>query len=199
MTIALFSQAFARKWKALASGVALSVALSSTGCCGPSHTEDGLIGGAVVGGILGTLFGIVTHHPAAGLAIGAASGAAVGGVTGAAEDHAERKAVQQAVAEQQRRMLTLQDIANLTANGTSDAIIINQIRASGAVYALDAPALQYLHDTHVSEAVIAEMQATATRPQGVVVQPVERVYVPEPYYGPPVVGVRVYGGGYRHW
>jgi hypothetical protein len=194
MTIALLSQAFARRWKALGASVVLSVALSSSGCCGPSHTEDGLVGGAIFGGILGTLFGIAAHNPAAGLAIGAASGAAIGGTAGAVEDHRERKAVAAAVAEQQRRALTLQDIAQLTANGTSDAIIINQIRASGAVYSLDRPAIEYLQANRVSDAVIAEMQATAMRPAPV---PVERVYVAEPY-GPPVVGVRVYGGGCRH-
>lgn len=191
------SQAFARKCKALAAGAALSVALSSAGCCGPSHTEDGLVGGAIFGGILGTLFGIATHHPAAGMAIGAASGAAIGGTAGAIQDHREQKAVAAAVADQQARALTLEQIATLTANGTSDAIIINQIRASGAVYKLDAAALQYLHDTHVSEAVITEMQATATRPPVVVGQPVP-VAAPVIVEGPPAVGVYVGPRPYWH-
>jgi hypothetical protein len=196
MTIPVFSQAFARRWKALLAGAALSVVLQTTGCASAPNTSAGIVDGAVIGGFFGTLFGLACHRPLEGAAIGAGIGAGVGGANGAAQDHAEQRAANAqaaAVAEQQRRALTLQDIATLTANGTSDVVIINQIRASGAVYALDAAALEYLHQTKVSEAVITEMQATATRPQAVGVQPV--YYDP---YGAPVV--RVYGGGpyYRH-
>jgi hypothetical protein len=197
MTIPVFSQAFARKWKALLAGAALSVALQTTGCASAPNTSAGIFDGAVIGGFFGTLFGLACHRPLEGAAIGAGIGAGVGGATGAAEDHAERRAAEAqaaAVAEQQRHALTLQDIATLTANGTSDTIIINQIRTSGAVYALDAAALQYLHTTHVSEAVITEMQATATRPAPVGVQPIPVVYDP---YAAPVV--RVYAGGGWGW
>jgi osmotically inducible lipoprotein OsmB len=194
MHTAMLSQAFARKSQALLAGAALAVALSSTGCSGMSHTDQGLLGGAAVGGILGTAVGAVAHHPLAGAAIGAASGAAVGGLAGAAEDHAEhRAAVQQAVAEQQRRALTLYDVAVLTSQGTADLTIINQIRASGAVYSLTAADIMYLQQNRVSDAVIQEMQATAMRPAPVIYRgpPVERVYVVDPCPPPPVVGVGV--------
>ena len=204
MTITFYTQAFARQCRSLAAATVLSVALASMGCATPSHTEDGLVGGAIFGGILGTLVGIVTHHPAAGALIGAGAGAAIGGATGAAEDHAEKRvavAQAQAYAEQQSKWPTLQQIAQMTANGTSDPIIINQIRTTGAIYSLTAADIQYLQQYHVSDAVITEMQATANRPQpSVVVQP-GPVYV-EPY-GPPVVRVVGpgwgYGYGYRRW
>jgi uncharacterized protein YcfJ len=189
----MLSQAFARNCKALLGGAALSAALLSAGCDSMSNTDKGLLGGAAVGGVLGTVVGAATGHPGAGAAIGAASGAVVGGVTGAAVDHEEHKAaVQQAVAEQQRKALTLYDVAVLTSQGTSDAIIINQIRASGAVYSLTAADITYLQQNRVSDAVIAEIQATAMRP------PVQRVYVVDPYGPPPpVVGVGVRVG--HHW
>jgi hypothetical protein len=208
MTSTLFSQAFARKWKALFTSAALSVVLSSTGCTSPpSHTEEGVVDGAILGGIFGTLIGIVTRHPAIGLAAGAAGGAAIGGVAGASADHAEAKqaeAVQQAVVAQQRTWPTLQDIAQMTANGTPDGVIINQIRTTGAIYQLDTNALNYLQAMHVSIAVITEMQATATRAQpGVVAVPPPGVVVqPGPVYvaPAPVVGVGWgYGGWHRPW
>lgn len=202
MTSTLFSQAFARKWKALFTSAALSVVLTSMGCATPSHTEEGAVDGAVFGGILGTILGIATHHPLAGAAIGAGSGAVVGGAIGASEDHAERKqveAVQQAVAAQQRTWPTLQDIAQMTANGTPDGVIINQIRTTGAIYQLDTNALNYLQAMHVSLAVITEMQATATRAQPAVVAPPPGVVVqPAPVYVAPAPVVGYYGGwGWR--
>jgi uncharacterized protein YcfJ len=199
MHTALLSQAFARKCKALLGGAALAAALGSAGCDSMSHTDQGLLGGAAVGGILGTAVGAATGHAGAGALIGAAGGATIGGLGGAAEDHAEHKAaVRQAVAEQQKRMPTLYDIAVLTSQGTSDLTIINQIRTSGAVYSLTPADITYLQQNRVSDAVIQEMQATATRPPVVYRSPpVERVYVVDPYPPPPVVGVGVRFSRYR--
>jgi hypothetical protein len=189
------TQALARKWKALLGGAALSASLLAGGCDSPSHTEQGMGIGAFFGSLLGLGVGIATHHPVEGTLVGAAGGAAVGGLAGAAEDHAEHKAaVRQAVAEQQRRALTLYDVAKLTAEGTSDAVIINQIRASGAVYSLTAEDITYLKQNRVSDAVVTEMQATAMRPAPVIYgapPPPVGVYV-EPA---PVVGVRYYRRG----
>src|SRR5262249_21850075 len=200
MHTAMLSQAFVRQCKSLLGGAVLSVALASEGCDSMSHTDQGLLGGSLVGGVLGTAVGAATGHAGAGALIGAASGAAIGGGAGAAEDRAEHKAaVRQAVAEQQRRALTLYDVAQLTASGTSDAILINQIRASGAVYSLTAADITYLQQNRVGDAVIAEMQATAMRPAPAVYRgpPVERVYIYDPYPPPPVVGVGVRVGHYR--
>jgi uncharacterized protein YcfJ len=196
----MLSQAFARRCKALLGGAVMSAALLSAGCDSMSHTDQGLLGGGLVGGVLGTAVGAATGHAGAGALIGAASGAAVGGLAGATEDHAEHKAaVRQAVAEQQRRMPTLYDIAVLTSQGASDLTIINQIRGSGAVYSLTTADITYLQQNRVSDAVIQEMQATAMRPAPAVYRgpPVERVYVYDPYPPPPVVGVGVRFGHYR--
>jgi uncharacterized protein YcfJ len=154
-----------------------------------SHTDQGILGGGAVGAVLGTAIGAATGHAGTGAAIGAASGALVGGAAGAAEDHAEhRAAVRQAVADQQRRALSLYDIARLTYEGTPDSVLINQIRTSPTVYQLSADDISYLQQNRVSTEVITEMQATATRPRPVIYR--ERVYVEEP---PPHVFVGVRG------
>jgi uncharacterized protein YcfJ len=200
MHTAMLSQAFARKCTALVGGAALSAALLSAGCDSMSHTDQGLLGGGLIGGVVGTAVGAATGHAGAGALIGAAGGATIGGLAGAAEDHAEHKAaVRQAVAEQQKRMPTLYDIAVLTSQGASDLTIINQIRTSGAVYSLTPADITYLQQNRVSDAVIQEMQATAMRPPPVVYRgpPVERVYVVDPYPPPPVVGVGVRFARYR--
>jgi Glycine zipper len=207
MTITTCSQAFARKWKALFGSALLSITLLSSGCDSMSHTDQGLLTGAGIGAVFGTMLGLVTRHPVEGAALGAVAGGAVGGVVGNAEDHAEhRAAVQQAVAQaaadQQRRWPTLYDIAKMTAEGTPETVIINQIRTTGAIYQLSAEDLNYLQQNHVSVAIITEMQATATRAPtvvqpGVVVQPAPAVIYGAP---PPVIVGGYYGGyGYRRW
>ena len=84
--------------------------------------------------------------------------------------------------------LSHQDIVNLTANGVTDDVIINQIRASGAIYHLSAQDLVNLTNSGVRQPVIREMQATASRParQSYSAQP---VYVVEPAPQPVGFGV----------
>ncbi len=75
----------------------------------------------------------------------------------------------------------LQDVVTLTRNGTSDEIIINEVRTSGTVYHLSGDEIVWLKQNGVHDCVIEAMQATAAAPPPV-------VYVNEPP-PPPVVYV----------
>ena len=90
----------------------------------------------------------------------------------------------------------LQDVVTLTRDGTSDQIIINQVRTSGTVFHLSGDEIHWLHDNGVHDCVIESMQATANAPPVVYVRPPpppEVVYVEPP---PPIgFGVVIHGGG----
>jgi uncharacterized protein YcfJ len=188
----------------------LLAAVSNSGCQNPNHAESDAVGGGVLGAVGGALIGGALgggKGAAIGAGAGALAGAATGAVVGNKEDKHEEK-VQQAVAQAQAdaaaHMLTTAQVVDMVHNHTSDTIIINQIRTSGSVYHLTADDITYLQSQGVSDAVITEMQATASRPY---YYP-RRVYVDPPpsgvviYRDPPppvVVGVGVGGGCYRRW
>ncbi len=175
-------------------GAVLAPLVLATGC--QTNAGTGLLAGGALGALAGGAIGAATHHAGTGALIGAAAGATLGGVTGAAVDNHEQKvAIRQ---EARARALGLQDVATLAQNGTSDEIIINQIRTSGTVYHLRADEILYLRNNGVHDPVIEAMQATANQPPPVVYvnepPPPPVVFVREP---PPVIGV---GFGYhRGW
>jgi hypothetical protein len=159
-----------------------------TGCAGGPNAEGGAVAGGLIGAGTGALLG---RGP--GALIGAGAGALAGGLIGNSVDERQAQKRAQAAAQAQavanQRALQLPDIVNLTASGTNEQIIINQIRSTGTVYNLSANDIMYLRTNRVSDGVIAEMQATAYRPQ--------RVYMSAPpppvvvYDTPPAVGVGV--------
>jgi hypothetical protein len=163
--------------------------LLTCGCTGLENTDRGAATGGILGGILGLGVGAVTHHPLAGAAIGAGAGALAGGAIGNAEDRKEAKAA--AAARAARPPMTLEDIAKLSQQHVSDAIIINQIRLSNSVYALNTDHITWLKQMGVSDVVIAEMQQPPAQrvyvSGGAYVRP-EVVYVTPP---PPPVAVGV--------
>jgi len=167
-----------------------------------SNTDKGVVAGSGIGAATGALIGSATHHTGAGAILGTAIGAITGGLTGSAIDNSERKQAAAnaaaVAAANQPPPLSLEDVQKLSASGTSDGVIINQIRASGSQYRLTADQILWLQQYGVHDSVVREMQATAYRaPRAVytsapVYQPVY-VYEPAPA---PVVGV---GFGYRRW
>jgi hypothetical protein len=188
-------QAAGRSWKVLAS-TALVPLFFLNGCQSMSNTDKGVLGGAGLGAVTGGLVGAATGHAGAGAAIGAGLGGVAGGLTGAAIDNSERKqAIREAAA--QNPPVSLTDIVQMTQKGSSDSVIIEQIRVTGSVYHLSSQEIMWLQDNGVREPVIREMQATAYRPArrvytaAPVVQP---VYVVEE---PPPIGVGV-GFSYTH-
>jgi hypothetical protein len=163
-------------------------AVLAAGCESTNHTEAGAVGGGILGAGVGAVAGGLAHAPLAGAAIGAVTGSLVGGAVGHANDRAEQRAVAA-----RRTALSIQDIVYMTQSHVSDGVIINQIRASGALYDyLTANDIAYLKSQGVSDVVICEMQATAT-PYPRRVYTAAPVYVVEPAPPPPVgvaIGIR---------
>jgi hypothetical protein len=181
-------------------------ALLACGCQSLSPTENGALAGGAVGAGTGALVGSAVGRPGVGALIGTGVGAVTGGLIGNGIEHSEKREEARAVAAAQARALGLTDVVNLVQQHVGDEVIINQIRTSGTVYNLSANEIVWLRSNGVSEPVIMEMQATATR--------YPRVYSPRPYYpgtvyvvdpGPPPpppvsvgVGVGVGVGGRWH-
>jgi osmotically inducible lipoprotein OsmB len=169
--------------------------LLTCGCTGMQNTDNGMATGGILGGILGLGVGCVTHHPLAGAAIGAGAGALAGGAIGHAED--KKEARDAAAYQAAHPPLTLEDIARMSQQHLSDAIIIEQIRTTNSFFNLQPEHIAWLKQMGVSDPVVLEMQSrvpgrvvyTAAQPDVVIVQP------------QPVVGVGIgYGYGYgRRW
>src|SRR5262249_61664635 len=89
--------------------------------------------------------------------------------------------------------LSLEDVVNLSRNGTDDEIIIGQIYNSGSVYRLTADQILWLQNNGVRNRVIQAMQQTAYRPvrQVYTEAPVYLVPAPPPPPPPPPIGFGV--------
>jgi hypothetical protein len=186
----------ARLTRKLVTALLFAPAVFLTGCA--SNTETGALAGAGVGGITGAIIGSAVRRPGIGAAIGAGAGALTGAAIGNAEDKKEARQQADAVAASvQAQQQGLKDAATMTQQGISDDIIINKIRTSPTVYNLSADQIVWLRQYHVSDAVIREMQMTATRvPQRVYVEGPAPVVVVE---DPPPVAVGVGFGYRRRW
>ncbi|HEV8059850.1 MAG TPA: glycine zipper domain-containing protein [Gemmataceae bacterium] len=161
-----------------------------TGCSSMSNTDAGILGGGAIGAATGAIVGKALGNTGAGALIGAGAGAVTGGLIGNAEDKKEVRDAR--IAAVNARNMGMTDVAQMTRNGISDGVIIEQIRTSGVVYNLSSADVIWLKEQHVSDQVVFEMQQTALRYPRYYRQP---AYVVEP---PPVaVGV---GFGYgRGW
>ena len=155
--------------------------------CQTGEGTGALVGGGA-GAAAGNLIAKATHGSrTAGTVIGGAVGAIGGAIAGKAHDdsvkNAEARGAAQAQGVAQAQQGNLQQIAQLSQQGVTDTVIINQIRTSGQVYTLSADEIGYLKRYGVSDVVITEMQATASRPPRVVYQ---EVPVARPVYVEPV-------------
>jgi hypothetical protein len=174
-----------------------------------NNTEAGALGGGLIGGALGTIVGAACHAPLAGAAVGAAAGAGVGALAGHSEDVHEQKvqnavaanqaAANQAAADAAAKAPGYEQIVQMSRSGVPDAVIIAQVRNSGAIYQPSTNDILYLQQGGVSQAVIQAVQdcnQPRVVPVGTVVYPYPRDY----YYDSPG-GVVYVGGGYyhRHW
>jgi hypothetical protein len=183
------------KGRALWAVALLPVALLLSGCQTAAGTGAALggAGGAVLGNAVAKAAG---GSRTAGTVIGGALGAITGAAVGDSKDQADARAARaeanaQAVAAQsQAQALGLTDIAQLSQQGITDNVIINQIRTSGVVYHLSYQDIIWLKKNMVSDAVVSEMQATATRvPVARRVYQRRPVYVMEPVRPRPAFGV----------
>jgi len=165
---------------------------ASVGCSSMSSTDKGILGGGAIGAGTGAIIGSATGHAGAGAAIGTAVGALSGGLVGNEIDETKKQHEAQVAAMQAqqpvRGPLSLQEVAQMAQQGISDPVIIGQIRSTRSVYNLNPNDIAWLKSQNVSDAVVMEMQATASR----VVPTGARVYA-RPCYGREVV----YGEPYR--
>jgi hypothetical protein len=157
----------------------------------------------LIGAGTGALIGNATGHTAAGALIGAGVGAVSGGLIGNAIDESEKKTearVAAATTPPHGGPLGITDIVQMAQSHISDDLIISQIRSSGSIFQLSSNDTIWLKQQGVSDRVIEEMLASATRyprrvytPTAVYPQP---VYVVEP--APVSVGFG-YRYGWRRW
>jgi hypothetical protein len=174
-------------------GAAVLPALLACGCSSLSHTENGALAGGAIGAGTGAIIGHATGHTGPGALIGAGVGALSGGLIGHAMDKSEEKQAQIAAQGQ----IGMTDVVQMTQSHVSDDIIINQIRTTGTVFRLSGNDITWLKQNGVSDAVVYEMQATATRyPRRVYTA--APVYEPVYVYDPPPVSVGVGFVGHVH-
>ena len=189
---------------------AVLAALGSAGCSGMSGTATG----AGIGGALGTgaglAVGAATGNPRTGAVVGGLLGAGTGAAVGHAadEEKRERQEIRQtsvAIAQAQAQgKMGMTDVVHMVQSGQSEAVIINQIRATGSTFQLSASDLDFLKASNVPDSVIVAMQnarpvAVVTPRRTVVVQEPTTVIYERPapvYYAPGPVFV---GGYYRRW
>jgi osmotically inducible lipoprotein OsmB len=201
MHSAVRPQAKRRRGSFWPAAVLVLPALVAGGCETMSPTGEGALTGGALGAGAGAIVGAAAGRPVLGALAGGAIGAGTGAVVGNGVERSERREAARAA---QAQALGLADIVTLTQQHLGDEVIINQIRASGTIYYLRAEDIVWLRQNGVSEAVIMEMQATATRyPRRIYsAQPYYpgAVYVVEPPPPPPPVGVGVgigIGGRFR--
>lgn len=159
--------------------------LAGCGCSTMNNTQADALGGGAAGAVAG---GLLSRGSPFGILVGGLLGTGVGAMIGSNQDRADRdqKIVQaqaQAAAAQAARQMSLQEIVQMSQTGVSDGIIIQQINATGSVFALSASDIQYLHDQRVSEQVISVMLSRRYRPPVVV--------APGPVYAAPPPGTVV--------
>ncbi len=194
------------------------VILGNIGCSNMSNTaQGGLLGGGLGAGV-GAALGSITGNAGAGAAIGAVGGGLLGGVVGNDIDQEKKKEKElqlaaandrAAIAESQNSQpkLGITDVMNLVRAGTSDQVIINQIRTTGSTFQLSTADIEMLKSNGVSDSIIIAMQNAqpkvyVQRPTVIRERPAVIYTSPPPvivergfYPGPVFVG----GGYYRRW
>lgn len=135
---------------------------ASSGCQTAAGT--GAAAGAAAGYGAGALIG---HNPFAAL-VGAAFGTAAGLVGGSAVDVMKAKKAQRAAnsaaADAVAHAPTLEDIVYMTQNAVPPAQIVEQVRASGVIYRLNAEQIIWLNRQGVSTPVVNALLETGMRP-----------------------------------
>ena len=122
-----------------------------------SHTGTGVLVGGAVGAGTGALIG-----GGEGALIGGAAGVIAGGLVGAALDEQDRKAMEQNSPNTMNKLdrgqqLNVQDVINMSRNGLSDEVIINQINVTKSVFHLSSNQIIEMRNQGVSERVINYM------------------------------------------
>ena len=175
------------------------LALSGCQTLGPNARA-----GTGVGGTMGALTGAAIGSRQGNALEGALIGATLGGLAGATigdaadeVDYRNRLARQNQVQQIQQAAVTTEQLAQMTASGLSEELIINQIQTSGVATNLSTNDLINLKQRGVSDRVISAYQNGWARryaaqpqfPPAVIVpygRPIpRRAFCPNEYYVPP--------------
>jgi uncharacterized protein YcfJ len=161
-----------RVWQA---GVLPAFALAC-GCSSLTPTDNGVLAGGATGAVAGGIVGHALHSTAAGAAVGAVGGALAGGLVG---NRIEKKEARDAAAaDAAAAQAGMAEVIQMAQNHVSDDVIITKVRTSPVTYHLTSQDVLTLKQNGVSDPVVNEMMATASRfPR--------RVYSAAPVYGPP--------------
>ena len=170
----------------------LMLAAILAGCAAPFHTTQGTVMGGLTGAGLGAAIGQQNNEAAAGAAIGSLVGAASGAILG---NNVDRQiAWENAAIAASFQPVSMHDVAQMTAAGLSDDVIVTHVHRHGFAGLLTATDLVALKQAGVSDRVINALQqppVVAAAPPPVVPGPayvVEPVPVPfrrPPWHGPP--------------
>ena len=178
------------------------VAMSS-GCCSPSHAENGAVAGGLIGAGTGAVVGHALGNTAGGALVGAGGGALSGAAIGNGMDESEAQN-RAMIAQQLGRQVdpgavTISDVIAMKQANVNEDLMINHIHAHGMAAPLQTNDLINLPQQGISSRVIAAMQESPPRQQPVVIQQAPPPVIVEEYPG--YYGPRVYCGPryYRHW
>ncbi len=184
------------RWIAL---VALGFAIPMcTGCAGMSNTAKGAGLGGAIGAGTGAIIGDASGGKAGkGALIGGLVGAGLGGLIGNGEDQREKAEKDAQLRDAELRaanatvgsQMGISDVIQLSRDGTSENVIINQIRSTGSTFQLSTEDIRMLQTNNVAPQVIMEMQnrrpdhaprtyAPLPPPRAIYVHP----HPPEPVY-----------------
>ncbi len=168
-----------------------------------SGAGTGALAGAGAGALAGNLLSKGGHgNKTANTVLGGIGGAVVGGLIGDSVDNSKKRreaeASARATAQQNAaRAPTVDDIITEASTGTSELVMVNQIRTSGVAYQLTSQDISRMSTSGVPQSVINEMLLTANQPRPVYVPRQQVVVIEE---APPVSGGVIIGGtfGGRH-
>ncbi|MDD2679858.1 MAG: glycine zipper domain-containing protein [Candidatus Omnitrophica bacterium] len=142
--------------KYLSLSIALIFALAILGCeTNKTRVAEGAGIGGAVGALAGGIIGHQSGNAVGGALIGGAVGAGAGALVGAQIDKPTTQTTQNAPAGQ----LTLQQVVDLTKQGSSGDDIIAKIKATNSKYSLTPDDIAYLKKEGVSQRVIEKMQS----------------------------------------
>lgn len=174
----------------LVGGASLLSSLGS-GCASMSNTGKGALAGGGLGAATGALIGSTKGKAGVGAVAGAAIGTVAGALVGGAADENQRKTEAAIAAANAPPPLSLEDVVNLSRNGTSDDIIVRQIHNTGSTYHLNSEQIIWLQNNGVRDGVIRAMQQTEHRPVRHVYTQAPVYVVPAPPPPPPPIGFGV--------
>src|SRR6185312_12764425 len=157
---------------------------------------------------VGAVAGSLLHAPVLGAAVGGLAGTSVGAAIGSDKDvQVQRQqnmqyatAVANAQAQANANRLGMTEVIQMSRDGQSDQVIINQIRNTGSTFQLSVADLSTLRTNNVSPDVITAMQSARPAPVIVGAPPPQPpvVYAGAPYYyaPPPPYYYRPYRRGW---